>query len=342
MCAGLTALFVRLENAAREGDFEDFEAICGKVENALAARSGSERIAARRRVAALRAVLVESPAFLAENDRLGAALAEAEAYGETARARRLSEALFRRGKAIMATMRQPEEEPEPHDEAVQWLFAAIEAGDLGETRARLRDADINARHGEIEATALGRALLVQGRAPEMVSLLLEAGADPSLGVGDGYGALHLVPAYPWGGEQAATTALIAHGLVAAGGDIEATTESYRWTPLHRAVMEGSAQELEALLRAGADPNRPFDGASEPWFTPGRLPLQIAGHDMAKVRLLLDHGADPSARDIEGRDVADYMLSLVAEHIARGTWSDEHRAGLEASLALIRDRQGWRN
>ncbi|TCO72814.1 ankyrin repeat domain-containing protein [Rhodovulum euryhalinum] len=340
MSVDLAELLSRLDGAARRGAFDEFETLVAQAVAVLAglpAESQHEAVRARRAIAALRGELVRSAGFIAENERLSAELAAAETMGETGRARRLSEALYRRGKAIMATLRTPGEETEPRDEPVQALFVAIASGDTDRVRARLAGAEIDARHGPLQETALYHALSVEGRSVEMVRLLLSLGADPNAGMAEGYRPLHAVAAYPWGWETASAKALLADLLVEAGADIEARTETWGWTPLHRAVLEGTADEVEALLRAGADPNMPFDGRSEPWFTPGRLPLQIAGHDTAKVRLLLDYGADPKKTDALGDDTATYLRSLIAEHIARRAEEDAHREGLERSLAMV---SGW--
>lgn len=335
MSVDLTDLLARLQDAARQGNFTEFEALVREAEAIAAATNGNAAAGIRHRILELRAELVRSPGFMAENERIGAELALAEAAGETGRARRLSEALLLRGKAIMASLRLPEQESEPLPDEVRALFAAIEAGDLREARGCLDGVEINGRHGDLAETPLWHALAAEGRSVAMVELLLGAGADPNQGMADGYAPLHGIPAYPWGWEAPGTTAVLAHVLVEAGARIEAPTDAWGWTPLHRAVMEGTAPELDALLRVGADANKPYADHSEPWFSPGRLPLQIAGHDTGKVRLLLDYGADPLKRDAHGEDPAAYLRSLIAEHIARGTGEDGHRAGLEASLALVR-------
>ncbi|TCM85159.1 ankyrin repeat domain-containing protein [Rhodovulum steppense] len=339
MGMNLADLLSELEGASRSGAFDRFEDLVTRVEAAVEAMTpdiGGEAARARRRIAALRVELVRSPGFTAENDRLCAALAAAEAEGDTLLSQRLSEALYRRGKAIMATLRVREDEAEPTDEPTRELFAAIAADDVDRLRACLAGSDIDARHGPLQETALFHALSVEGRSVAMVEFLLAQGADPNAGMADGYRPLHAVAAYPWGWESATIKAVLTDLLVKMGGDIEARTESWGWTPLHRAVLEGSADELEALLRAGADPNAPFDERSQPWFTPGRLPLQIAGHDTAKVRLLLDYGADPRRTDGLGEDTASYLRMLIAEHLAHRAEEDAHRAGLERSLELVRD------
>ncbi|WP_287187271.1 ankyrin repeat domain-containing protein [Rhodovulum sp.] len=335
----LAELLSALGETARKGAFDEFEIHAEKAEAMVAAlppEMAGDAAAFRRQIAALRGELVHGAEFQAENDRLSAALSAAEAQGDTVLARSLSESLYRRGRAIMATLRFREEAVSPEGEPTRILFAAIASGDVDRLRDCLAGADLDARHGALEETALFHALSVEGRSVAVVEFLLDQGADPDAGMSDGYRPLHAVAAYPWGWETAETKAVLADLLVKAGGDIEARTESWGWTPLHRAVLEGSADDLEALLRAGADPNAPFDERSQPWFTPGRLPLQIAGHDTAKVRVLLEYGADPSRTDAQGENAAAYLRALIAEHLARRAEEDVHREGLERSLALVRD------
>ncbi|MGC9419850.1 MAG: hypothetical protein ACP5EN_12840, partial [Rhodovulum sp.] len=109
MSVDLDKLLKQLENAARRGAFEEFEALLREAEAAIAAlppEAQAEIAGGRRAVAAARNLLVHNAQFLKENEALGDALLAAEARGETGRARRLSDALYRRGKAIMATLRQ--------------------------------------------------------------------------------------------------------------------------------------------------------------------------------------------------------------------------------------------
>src|SRR5262245_48996864 len=135
-----------------------------------------------------------------------------------------------------------------------------------------------------EAAALARA----DRVRELVA------ADPSLAAAfspDGFTALHF-PAF-FGGDGAADAArtLLAAGadvnarsvnllsvlplhsavagdhhavavvLIEAGADVNAT-QRHGWTPLHGAAQNGSAETVELLLAAGADPTaRNDDGRS---------------------------------------------------------------------------------
>ncbi len=75
-------------------------------------------------------------------------------------------------------------------------------------------------------------------------------------------------------------------LIEAGADIEAL-DTYGYTPLHRMASNNLAVGAEALLVAGADPNRP----TEKPYT-GDTPLSIARSSGARdvVEVLLRYGA----------------------------------------------------
>lgn len=342
MSRKLTVLLARLSLAAESGDLDAFEDLVSLTEAATASLAETDpelRADIWREVAAQRASLVRSPGFLNGNERLMADLAAAEAAGDEERVAALSDALHRRSEAVMATLSLQPDNAEPLSEAAEALFEAIDAGDLDRTRASLVGLDINARHGGFEETALAHAMAAEGRSIEMVQFLLEMGADPEAGMADGCTPLHLLCAYPWGWEPRERTALFARILVDAGAKVEAQTTTYGWTPLHRAVMEGNTQEMEALLRVRANPNLPYGPKSQPWFSPGRLPLQIAGSDPEKVRLLLDYGANPHRTDIHGEDVATYLeralAATVSDADAHEGRARSRREGLEASLKMVR-------
>lgn len=75
-------------------------------------------------------------------------------------------------------------------------------------------------------------------------------------------------------------------LIEAGAEIEAL-DTYGYTPLHRMASNNLAVGAEALLAAGADPNRP----TEKPYT-GDTPLSIARSSGARdvVEVLLRYGA----------------------------------------------------
>ncbi|HEY0930935.1 MAG TPA: ankyrin repeat domain-containing protein [Gemmatimonas sp.] len=77
------------------------------------------------------------------------------------------------------------------------------------------------------------------------------------------------------------------------------------TPLHRAAMYSSMEEMRALMAKGADVN-----AASPM---GVTPLMAAVHDVAKVRVLLDAGADMEAATKQGHTA----LQLAAAHANGG-------------------------
>ena len=85
-------------------------------------------------------------------------------------------------------------------------------------------------------------------------------------------------------------------------------DSLRWTPLHRAAMNGHASTVIFLLTVvNANPTTPD--------IMGLTPLHLAsmnGH-FATIEALLDHGnADPHATDNEGRTPGDLALEKLDE------------------------------
>ena len=64
----------------------------------------------------------------------------------------------------------------------------------------------------------------------------------------------------------------------------------------RAVLEGTAEEVEALLAVGANPNVTFPQNTRPAFLRGHTLLMCATSDKPKMKLLLAAGADAEAKD----------------------------------------------
>ena len=81
------------------------------------------------------------------------------------------------------------------------------------------------------------------------------------------------------------------GLIAAGADVNATSESY--TPLHEAASYGRSDVVKALIEAGADVDA-RDGN-------GRGPLQFAAQNNYSdtVRILIKAGADVNLKANDG-------------------------------------------
>lgn len=98
----------------------------------------------------------------------------------------------------------------------------------------------------------------------------------------------------------------------------------------RRNAEGYAVALEALLRAGADPNAP-DGEGATALT-----LATASRNAAGVALLLSHGADPNRRDGAGRT----PLSLAAGSREAAVVEALLRAGAVADAADLDGKTPW--
>jgi ankyrin repeat protein len=182
-------------------------------------------------------------------------------------------------------------------------------------------------------TALHHASRGPGQ-PGCVRTLLAAGADPFLAsTSGGSTPLHLASAdgvnpvvtsllffptgeggFPLPGRRAHAAALadakdgyglaalhhavrgghvsVIHTLVAAGADVDAVGGVDRDTPLDKAVASANVHVVRILLEAGA--------STAPGDEEGLHPLHLAARDGQEeiVALLLEHGADPLARDEE--------------------------------------------
>lgn len=127
--------------------------------------------------------------------------------------------------------------------------------------------------------------------PKVVALLLEYGANPNQANGLGYVPLHRI-IY----EDAEIAIPVIELLLKYGADINAIKPFDRSTPLLAAVIEGSANKIIVhLLKNGADVN--FGIGGKQYCTPLFVALQK--NDYKKVKILLEHGANPNKKDLEG-------------------------------------------
>lgn len=177
-------------------------------------------------------------------------------------------------------------------------------------------ADVSATPTAEGGTALHGAALEGVK--EIVSILLDSGADPHLKNDHGKTPLHFA---------ARENPEVGHLLLEAGADPDARDQDNK-TPLHEAVIEGDSETVEVLLEADADPDA---RSSEERFCPihfadsadkvqllsaagadldtlssdretrlHELAAYSSGGDLGVVQALLEYGADPNARDRSGR------------------------------------------
>lgn len=200
------------------------------------------------------------------------------------------------------------------DHLLQAALRYVEHGDVNGLQAVLREHPAIVRwRGIVDARGLIHAAAEVGRV-DMLSVLMEAGADPNMAEGErideedgpvyqpGYVPLHHAV---WGGHEGAVNLLLAHGALAT------LTDHAGGTPLHTARK---LQIAEALLKAGADPNaqcwmRYFDETLG-WHFAGR-PLHAAAQrgDAAMIHALVTHGAAVDGTDaITARTALHYAAA----------------------------------
>src|SRR5262249_3379027 len=152
---------------------------------------------------------------------------------------------------------------------------------------------------------LMRAAISGKRSIEVISTIIEAGADVNAQSPKGYTALHCAIDVS---ESASLNAEQVISLLLASGANLSLRQNYGWTPLLCPVLRGRAREAECLLALGAKANetRPLD--SVPAFTAGRTALMAALTSSACeeiVHTLVQAGADPLALDHHGMDFFAY-------------------------------------
>jgi ankyrin repeat protein len=197
------------------------------------------------------------------------------------------------------------------DTGATLLHLAAEKGDLPAAELLLRSgADVNARaHGNQTPLHL---VALENDIPEVVELLIGHGAN--LEAVDGDGQTPLMYAAHRGPGAAVVEALLRHGatldlnsaVFLRGVDfvrerLQAGPGGVRQAPLpekllHDAVSKDSLQLVQVFLENGAEATAFFKQLS-----PLRDAIDV-GAGSAIVRLLLEHGADPNAKDWGSRSL----------------------------------------
>lgn len=145
-------------------------------------------------------------------------------------------------QALAAAAAQP---PQPD------IFDAIDAADLDGVKAALATEDVNARHGAFDATALYQAMSSLDPDIAIMHALLDAGADPSLGLTHS-NVLHGLGFGNGNGLPVDALAGVIQRCVELGADLEQRSDQLQWTPLITAASEWNEVAVEALLVCGAD------------------------------------------------------------------------------------------
>ena len=190
------------------------------------------------------------------------------------------------------------------------LQEALKTGDLDSIVGILHSASLAELNVRDVAGRTPLMLAIHHDAPEVVTLLLERGADPNEGGHVGTSPLYAAVVWRRLG--------CAESLLRGGALVNAFGLTHRRTSLHQACTDGDEPMVELLLRFGADANLLDYGH--------RVALHAAAEAGAAgcVRLLVRHGAKVNVKDLEGitpldlahcaacqRDLVDVEASLSA-------------------------------
>ncbi|CAM9787414.1 unnamed protein product, partial [Laminaria digitata] len=167
------------------------------------------------------------------------------------------------------------------------LGAAALMGNLEVVRTLLEHGVDVDECGPDRETALHNTV-IHGRAdPDLIDLLLSAGADIDARTVKGFTPLHLATDRPDSGDAAA--------ILLRRGAAKDAVDSGGKSALHFAAERGHLAATRALLAAGADATLRIDGALK------SAPLHMAAHhgQVEVVRELARHGVDLDAPDVGG-------------------------------------------
>ncbi len=230
------------------------------------------------------------------------------------------------------------------DEGAEDLFADLEAGEPGAVEALIvSGVDLNAPSGPYRRGAVLAALDAPGRSVEILRKLVEAGADPTLGSAGRDTVFLWAAGYH---KRETVTAETERDLVRflreAGNDLNEEVPVFG-SALARAVMEGDAAMVAAMLGEGADGGVLLPRDFEPGFLAGVGLLAYAAPKPGILRILLEYGVDAGKPDAAGRLPADFVAAIAGEARARADaddpWTVAHAEALERSAEMLRAVSG---
>jgi len=189
------------------------------------------------------------------------------------------------------------DQPTP-DGKTALMFAAQQGDETVVSRLITAGAEVNARNANGGTPLMYAAL---GGSATVAELLLAAGARHDVKAKLGWTAL----------EVAAVKGHVslARRLLDAGADPD-VRDAYGWTPLMRAIDTRRVEFARMLLE---DTSADVFARQESGAT--ALHIAAATGDPALVKLVVAHGADPSAADHDGNTPADVARSLGHAEIA---------------------------
>jgi uncharacterized protein len=212
------------------------------------------------------------------------------------------------------------------DESMPPLMRAAGQGRVDEVRRLLKNGANVDKRAELGVTAL--MVAAGGDHPDIVKILLDAGADPNALAGMTHPRIIITPLIIAMNPRNKKRLEIMDCLIAAGAKVNPPASFYE-SPLIDAVTKHDLEMIKALLDRGADVNWANEighSALVRALTDGN------GPDLSVIKLLLDCGADPNKPRIQaGTDCISTLEYL--DGWLRGS-KTKLQARLEARRLLI--------